>query len=74
MRGNGSSWETRIPRWITTRTTMKLIKVSSGRIIEQKHKDSNEKQQQGNDNDRNMQTDKTTNMIRRIRVRKRIRI
>lgn len=74
MGGNDSSWETRtrIPRKTTTRNKIRMIKVSSRRRrIEQKHKDSNEKhQQQGNNNDRNRQTDKTTNMIRRIRVRR----
>jgi hypothetical protein len=74
MRGNGSSWETRtrIPRKIT-RNTIRMIKVSRRRRIEHKHKDSNERQQQGN-NDTNRQTDKTTNMIRRIRARRRSRI
>jgi len=74
MRSNGSSWETRtrLPRKITTRNTIRMIKVSRWRRrIEQKHKDSNEKQQEGNNNDTNRQTDKTTNMIR---ARRRSRI
>jgi hypothetical protein len=75
MRGNGSSWETRtrIPRKIT-RNTIRMIKMSRRRRTEHKHKDSNERQQQGNNNDTNRQTDKTTNMIRRIRARRRSRI
>jgi hypothetical protein len=73
MRGNGSRWETRTR--ITTRNTIRMTKVSKmRRRIEQKHKDSNGKQQQGNNDDRNRQTDKTKNMIRRIRVRRRSRI
>jgi hypothetical protein len=65
--GSGRETRTRIPRRIT-RNTIRKIKVSRKmRRIEQKHKDSNQTQQQGNNNDRNRQLDKTTNMIRRKR-------
>lgn len=63
------------PRRITTRNTIRMIKVRRRRKIQQKHKNSNEKQQQqGKNNDRNRQMDKTTNMITRIRVRRKSRI
>lgn len=73
-RGNGSSSETgtRIPRRIT-RNMNRMIKVrrrrrERRRRIEQKHKDCNEKQEKKKN--RSRQTDKTTNMLRRIRVRR----